>query len=142
MTLPYNLMLRDAAMLEAGIGSRQLAADVACHVKALVAEAERLTAELESPVTVGGPGDLLTKAELRRLPDYHQMALDEIGRLKAENEDLRRQAGLPVDEPRFLFAGREPTENERCLLSLLSWRESENRALGEEIRLLRGGNQP
>jgi hypothetical protein len=47
-------------------------------------------------------------------------------------------ARLGLTPRQFFFDGREPTDNERHLLNLLSWREKENAEMKAELARLRG----
>lgn len=57
---------------------------------------------------------------------------------RKEADQLREQIAALTAEPVMHFAdGRQPTENERHLFNLLSWREAEARQLHTEIQGLR-----
>lgn len=63
---------------------------------------------------------------------------DEIERLKADNTTMRERMNLPAE---MVFAdGREPTQNERHLFNLLTWREHEAKELKREVERLRNLN--
>jgi hypothetical protein len=102
-------------------------------------EMERLQKEIDRLRNLNGTQAIVQELFVLRDANQHYAA-DAIaleGRLAEATAEVARLTAIIERPAEVLFDGREPTRNERHLTNILSWRQSENQRMREEVQHVR-----